>query len=620
MKQFYKYGILVVGGGHAGTEAAFICSKIGIKTAVITMDTKSVGRMSCNPAIGGLAKGQIVREMDVLGGSMGEFTDKSGIQFKILNRTKGRSVWSPRAQVDKRVYEKLVRNKITKQSIKLIEGEVVNLFVKNNRIHGVVLRTGDIIHSHAVIITCGTFLSGIIHIGGRKALAGRLGEGPSSGLTDALKNLGFNAGRLKTGTPPRIDKKSVLWDKTKEAFGDLNPVPFSYITKNFSPPNIPCHTVRTNEQCHNIIKNNLEKSPMFTGDIAGIGPRYCPSIEDKVHRFSHHDSHTLFLEPEWLNSDQIYTNGFSTSLPEAVQLRALRKIPALKNAVFFRPGYAIEYDFFHPAQLKSTLETKEVSGLFFAGQINGTSGYEEAGAQGLLAGINAAAFIEERAPIVLTRDQSYIGVMIDDLITKDTQEPYRMFTSRAEFRLMLRYSNTEERLYEISNSAGLLENKKKKNIEQRIRIKEKIRSALFKSLSPNEIKKPNFTLKHKQKASVVLKRPDVSINDIPKHYFKNIDIENKVPEWSRNELYLDVEAEVKYEGYIKRHLKDVEKLKNNEFKKIPPKVDYFSMVGLSTEAKEKLSFVRPENIGQAMRISGLTAADISVMMVNLHRI
>jgi len=619
VKQVNKYGTVIIGGGHAGTEAAFICSKMGIKTAVITMDTRAIGRMSCNPAIGGLAKGQMVREMDVLGGSMGEFTDLSGIQFKMLNRTKGRSVWSPRAQVDKRVYERLVRNKIVKQNIRLIEGEVVNIFVKNNRIHGVILRTGDIIHSHTVIITCGTFLSGIIHIGGRKTRAGRLGEGPSNGLTDALKSLGFNAGRLKTGTPPRIDKKSVLWDKTKEAFGDLSPVPFSYITNNFSPPNIPCHTVRTNEQCHNIIKDNLEKSPMFSGDIAGVGPRYCPSIEDKIHRFSHHDSHTLFLEPEWLNSDQIYTNGFSTSLPEAVQLRALRTVPALKKAVFFRPGYAIEYDFFHPAQLKSTLETKEVAGLFFAGQINGTSGYEEAGAQGLLAGINATSLIKERSPIVLSRDQSYIGVMIDDLITKDTLEPYRMFTSRAEYRLMLRYSNTEERLYDTSLSAGVLEPGKKKNIEQRIRIKEKIRNAIIHSLSPDDIKNHHFTLKQKQPAASVLKRPGFSIYDLPKRFFKNIDNKNELPEWSKNELFFDVEAEIKYEGYIKRHLKEVAKLKKNEFKKISPKIDYFSMVGLSSEAKEKLSFVRPENIGQAMRISGITAADISVMMVNLLR-
>ena len=620
MKHERPWDVIIVGGGHAGIESALISSFLGVSVLIVTMDKSALGRMSCNPAIGGLAKGQMVREIDVLGGAMAQLADFAGIQFKVLNKTKGRAVWSPRAQVDKRVYENRVLDAVSKSGISILSGEVVSIDVNNYSVSGVFLRSGQSIKTKTVILTSGTFLSGVIHVGDRKILAGRMGEERSEGLTESLVSLGFRAGRLKTGTPPRLNKDSINWEKTTLAYGDKNPVPFSYRSSEFNPPNEPCHAIKTNPGVHDMIFENMNRSPLFSGDIGGTGPRYCPSIEDKVHRFSDRKSHGLFLEPEWKNSDQIYLNGFSTSLPEDIQLSALRRIPGLESVEFFRPGYAIEYDYFPPSQLKASLESKDISGLFFAGQMNGTSGYEEAGAQGLLAGINAAAFIEERAPIVLTRDQSYIGVMIDDLITKDTQEPYRMFTSRAEFRLMLRYSNTEERLYEIANSAGLLENKKKKNIEQRIRIKEKIRSVLFKSLSPNEIKKPNFTLKHKQIASVVLKRPDVSINDIPKHYFKNIDSENKVPEWSRNELYLDVEAEVKYEGYIKRHLKDVEKLKNNEFKKIPQKVDYFSMAGLSTEAKEKLSFVRPENIGQAMRISGLTAADISVMMVNLHRL
>ena len=372
MKHNNHFDIIVVGGGHAGVEAALICSKLSTRVGLVTMDTNAIGRMSCNPAIGGLAKGQMVREIDMLGGSMGEFADQSGIQFKLLNKTKGMSVWSPRAQVDKRSYEQLVREKIASNPIKLIGGEVVDLLIKRNLIGGIVLRCGEEIKASAVIITCGTFLSGVIHIGERKVFAGRMGEGPSSGLTDVLTKMGFRSGRLKTGTPPRAISRSINWKKTGEVSGDKNPVPFSYKTKNFNPKNIPCHTVQTGADCHDIIKNNLDKSPMFSGDIGGVGPRYCPSIEDKIHRFSHNNSHTLFLEPEWLGSDQIYINGFSTSLPERVQLEALRAIPALKNIELLRPGYAIEYDYFHPAQLKSTLESKEILGLFFAG-INATS-------------------------------------------------------------------------------------------------------------------------------------------------------------------------------------------------------------------------------------------------------
>ena len=619
MKLNKRFDIIIVGGGHAGVEAALICSRLSSRVALVTMSARAIGRMSCNPAIGGLAKGQMVREIDMLGGSMGEFTDQSGIQFKILNKTKGMSVWSPRAQVDKRSYELLVREKIASHPIRVIEGEVVDLLIKRNIVSGAILRSGENINAAAVIVTCGTFLSGVIHIGERKVPAGRMGEGPSSGLTEALIKRGFRCGRLKTGTPPRASSRSIDWKKANEVFGDKNPVPFSYSTNSFNPKNIPCHTIQTGLECHEVIKNNLKKSAMFSGDIMGVGPRYCPSIEDKIHRFSHNNSHTLFLEPEWLGSDQIYINGFSTSLPESVQIEALRTIPALKNIELLRPGYAIEYDYFHPAQLKSSLESKEISGLFFAGQINGTSGYEEAAAQGLLSGINAVSYLNENAPLILSRNQAYIGVMIDDLITKDTFEPYRMFTSRAEYRLMLRFSNVEERLYEPSLSAGLLTSKRKRYVELRIKKRKKIRTSLTASISPEEIINTKTKLKQSVPAKTFLKRPGVSIFDLPDRFLKELNGKSQLSSWSTKEVFQDVDAEIKYSGYLDRHIKEIETLKNNELKKIPAEVSYTSMVGLSSEAKEKLSFVRPENIGQAMRISGVSTADISVVMINLRK-
>ena len=437
---------MVVGGGHAGIEAALISSYMGTRVALITMDPGAIGRMSCNPAIGGLAKGQMVREIDALGGAMGLVADRAGIQFKVLNKKKGRAVWSPRAQVDKRQYERLIKRAIEKSKVEVVQGEVVSIVEKSGSVRSVLLRSGECINTSSAIITSGTFLSGVIHIGERKINAGRMGEERSEGLTESLRSMGFKSARLKTGTPPRLDKSSVDWKKTSEALGDENPVPFSYSTNSFKPPNIPCHTIKTNEAVHEIIYKNQNRSPMFSGDIAGAGPRYCPSIEDKVNKFRERDSHILFLEPEWLSSDQIYLNGFSTSLPEEIQLESLRKVDGLSSVSFFRPGYAIEYDYFPPSQLKTTLETKDIRGLYFAGQMNGTSGYEEAAAQGLVCGINSALAIKGEGPLLLTRDSSYIGVMIDDLTTKDTLEPYRMFTSRAEYRLLLRFYNSCDRL------------------------------------------------------------------------------------------------------------------------------------------------------------------------------
>ena len=616
MKQKTIHDIIVVGGGHAGVEAANIAAKMNCSVLMITMDKKAIGRMSCNPAIGGLAKGQMVREIDMLGGLMGGLADRSGLQFKILNKSKGRAVWSPRAQVDKRQYETLVTSTVlNNKNIDVILGEAVELLVDNYTVSGVSLRDGTSVFGKAVVLTCGTFLSGLIHVGERKITAGRMGEEGSIGITESLKAFGFKTGRLKTGTPPRLNKNSIDWNKTSVALGDEFPVPFSYQTHDFKPPNDPCHTIRTNKETHEIIKENIDRSPMFSGDITGTGPRYCPSIEDKIHRFSHHDSHTLFLEPEWKNSDQIYLNGFSTSLPEDVQLSALRKIPGLGLVELLRPGYAIEYDFFPPAQLKATLETKDISRLFLAGQVNGTSGYEEAAAQGLIAGINAALTVSGLENLVLSRSSSYVGVMIDDLITKDTLEPYRMFTSRAEYRLMLRYSNTDERLIGVAEKHSLLSGDVLSRARNRLDQKQTILSRFNASISPASLPK-NIKINHPTPAKIVLRRPECSIFDFPDTFLSH---SGELPVWSSNELLFDIEAEIKYEGYIKRHLSDLEKQKKNESLTISNKLDYGVLAGLSNEAVEKLSFVRPETLGQAMRVSGVTPADISVLLVNLSK-
>ena len=609
--------VVVVGGGHAGVEAANILSKLGLVVGLVSMDKKGLGRMSCNPAIGGVAKGQLVREVDLLGGLMAKIADLSGLQHKMLNKSKGRSVWSPRAQVDKRKYESLCSRLIfNSKNIIVIEGEVVSIGIVKNKITGVNLRDGTKILSRSVIVTCGTFLSGIIHIGDRKAPAGRMGEVRSEGITENLVSFGFRTMRLKTGTPPRALKSSIRWSKTIEEFGDKKPAPFSHFTEKFNPINEPCHTVRTNQSSHSVIEDNLDRSPMYSGEILATGPRYCPSIEDKIVRFSKQDSHLLFLEPEWFKSDQIYINGYSTSLPEEVQLESLRKIPAFKNVELLRPGYAIEYDCFPPSQLKASLESKEVSGLFFAGQINGTSGYEEAAAQGIVSGINSAAYINGSEPLVVKRSEGYIGVLIDDLITKDTQEPYRMFTSRAEYRLMLRYSNVDSRLFPLAKKYFLLSKKEEETILNRLQLKNAVFNTIKESL-PSEVLK-SFNLKQKIKTKDYIKRPGVGLMPVLKKLNKTPK-KNNVPRWCYNEVLNDVETEVKYEGYIKRHLSEIQKISQNENLPIDKNIDYSSYSGLSAEAIEKLSIVKPETFGQACRISGVSPADISALMVYLFK-
>ncbi len=613
----------MVGGGHAGIEAALIAAHLGRSVALITMNLKALGRMSCNPALGGIAKGQMIRELDVLGGVMGYIGDQTGLQFKVLNRSKGRAVWSPRAQVDKRCYEAHVRKLLsTSANITLIEDEVVDLQDHRERIEGVVLRDKSAIRSKAVILTTGTFLNGLIHIGKRKIRAGRMGEHSSRGLTEALTSRGLIAGRLKTGTPPRLIKETIDWNKLMVIHGDEKPVPFSYRTKNFNPPNIPCHTVRTNAQCHEIIGNNLHLSPLFSGDIDGVGPRYCPSIEDKIQRFAHQPSHTLFLEPEWIHSHQIYTNGFSTSLPESIQLQAIRALPGLEQVRFYRPGYAIEYDFFPPSQLKATLESKALKGLYLAGQINGTSGYEEAAVQGLVAGINATIQGQD-PPFTLGREESYIGVLIDDLITKDTFEPYRMFTSRAEYRILLRYSNADERLLKKAADYHLLPAPVLADLEAKLSCGEKIIQALDESVIPEEVNPllqvlNEAPINQKTPAKQILKRPAVTIGGLPSRLFDGIDLSRWEP-FLQDELYLEAETRIKYAGYIHRQQQQIKRLSAQERVKIPPSFDYRAVTSLSMEARDKLNTIRPETLGQAMRISGVSPADVSVLAVLLSR-
>ena len=598
--------IIIAGGGHAGIEAALAISRMGNKVTIITLDPKSIGRMSCNPAIGGLAKGHIVKEIDALGGIMGVAADYAGIQFKTLNKSKGRAVWSPRAQVDKLKYTQFIQKTITNdKNITVIGGEIVDFSVSNSKVSSVTLKNNDIYSCHSLIITAGTFLNGLIHIGARKFRAGRMGEKPAIGLTESLINKEFKVGRLKTGTPPRLLKKSIDWEKTQLAPGDETPTPFSInSTQGFNPVNEPCHIVDTNLNVHKYLKENLQKSAMFSGQIGGVGPRYCPSIEDKIIRFASRDSHQLFLEPEWTNSDQIYVNGFSTSMPESIQKMALRQVPALKNVEFIRPGYAIEYDYFPSSQLKSTLETKSINGLYLAGQINGTSGYEEAAAQGLIAGINACSTQKGLDHFVLRRSNSYIGVLIDDLITKTIDEPYRMFTSRAEHRLSLRPDTASLRLTDLGIKWGLI---KDKQISKFIQFKNEV----------CEVK--NFLRKTKSDLYSESKEP------LQKTILKNTatitQIQNNHTELSDfNSLSLfTAETDLKYQGYVDIENRRILQFNKIENIKIPQKINYSKLTSMSAESIIKLEMVRPETLGQATRIAGVRASDISILSIAIKQ-
>lgn len=614
-----SFDVIVVGGGHAGIEAALSSSRRGKNTLLITMKIDALGRASCNPAIGGLAKGHLVREIDALGGEMAKATDATGIQFKMLNRSKGRAVWSPRAQIDKLAYsEYMVSVCESQSSLTLFEDEAVRVLANsdNTKVTGVVTRTGRHFSCQSLILTNGTFLNGLIHIGSKSFSAGRVGESASVGITESLVALGFKTGRLKTGTPPRIRRNSVDFSKTTPQLGDEKPEPFSFSTKGFSPPNEACYITNTNTETHDIIRGSLQFSPLFSGVIQGIGPRYCPSIEDKVVRFSEKLSHQLFLEPEWTNSDQLYVNGFSSSLPEETQLASLRSVPGLEKVEFIRPGYAIEYDYFPPSQLKASLETKLVGGLFFAGQINGTSGYEEAAAQGLLAGINASLLIEKAGAFVLGRQEAYIGVLVDDLITKETDEPYRMFTSRAEHRLLLRYDNAHFRLSEKGFVLGLVSKGQHERVKQEIRLANSADSFLETTyIKPNKLSglfKVQSNITESRSLASLLRRPGVTIEQIT----------SLLPGWitALDATLLNLIAtNTKYRGYIEREKQQVERLSKHQNMAIPEGVDYLSMGAVSFEARQKLHRIRPETIGQASRISGVSPADVSILMVLLRR-
>ncbi|MBM4277010.1 MAG: tRNA uridine-5-carboxymethylaminomethyl(34) synthesis enzyme MnmG [Deltaproteobacteria bacterium] len=613
------YDVIVVGGGHAGIEASLACSRMGHPTLLITQNIDQIGYLSCNPAIGGLAKGHLVKEIDALGGDMARATDETGIQFKQLNTTRGPAVRSSRAQVDRQTYRLRMINAVEGQKdLTVKQATVEEIILDGNKVIGVRTEADDMIQGKTLILAPGTFLNGLVHVGLTHFPSGRMGDPPSIGLSESLKRLGFRIGRLKTGTTPRLDGNTIDFSELTPQYGDEPPIPFSFSTEKIERQQLPCYITYTNLTTHEIIKSGLDRSPLYRGIIKGIGPRYCPSIEDKVVRFAEKKRHQIFLEPDGRDTKEIYPNGISTSLPLDIQIKMLRSIQGLKNVEIIRPGYAIEYDFVDPTELKPSLETKKISGLFHAGQINGTSGYEEAAGQGLMAGINAALYIRGREPLVLKRSDAYIGVLIDDLVTKGTSEPYRMFTSRAEYRLHLREDNADLRLREIGYQIGLVKEEdyrifleKKSAIEKTLlRISE---SKITPARENNEILHRWGCTPLKKEASLreLLKRPEI--------HFSHLSSFDRDLDSLRKEVCEQVEFQVKYDGYIKRQMELIERFKKLEEVNFPENFDFHSIIGLSTEVSEKLIKIRPMTLGQASRISGITPAALSILTIHLKK-